>query len=195
MNLNFDRLKSVHLREPSIQAIIKSIVQSPSLREGAPTPPTMRFFTGCLLIALVAAQGGVPHRPAHGDATTYVHQSVTSPGDHCLEITIPGGAVSPFWQRPGNTVHQTDLSGKLERATTASGTKSIRPMITTMATPLQRTPLMLPSHSTSMASRRIHQHQHLSQRRYRRPRRCSKLPGFAMQHRSMLRSPRQRPTS
>merc|ERR1712195_65541 len=31
-------------------------------------------------------------------ATTYVHQIVTSPGDHCLEITIPGGAGSPFWK-------------------------------------------------------------------------------------------------
>jgi len=34
-------------------------------------------------------------------ATTFVHQIVTSPGDHCLEITIPGGAVSPFWQAEG----------------------------------------------------------------------------------------------
>merc|ERR1712153_84703 len=31
-------------------------------------------------------------------ASMFVHQIVTSPGDHCLEITIPGGAGSPFWK-------------------------------------------------------------------------------------------------
>merc|ERR1712028_313266 len=31
-------------------------------------------------------------------ASMFVHQIVTSPGDHCLEITIPGGDVSPFWK-------------------------------------------------------------------------------------------------
>jgi len=32
---------------------------------------------------------------------TYRHQIVTSPGDHCLEITIPGGDDSPFWKAEG----------------------------------------------------------------------------------------------
>merc|ERR1711998_338836 len=32
---------------------------------------------------------------------TYRHQIVTSPGDHCLEITIPGGSDSPFWKAEG----------------------------------------------------------------------------------------------
>merc|ERR1712028_36526 len=35
---------------------------------------------------------------AEVDTTTFVHQIVTSPGDHCLEITIPGGDISPFWK-------------------------------------------------------------------------------------------------
>jgi hypothetical protein len=34
-------------------------------------------------------------------ATTYRHQIVTSPGNHCLEITIPGGNDSPFWKDEG----------------------------------------------------------------------------------------------
>merc|ERR1712086_379037 len=33
-----------------------------------------------------------------GVPSMFVHQIVTSPGDHCLEITIPGGAGSPFWK-------------------------------------------------------------------------------------------------
>jgi len=32
---------------------------------------------------------------------SYVHQIVTSPGDHCLEVTIPGGDASPFWLAEG----------------------------------------------------------------------------------------------
>merc|ERR1711907_59944 len=32
---------------------------------------------------------------------TYRHQIVTSPGDHCLEITVPGGDDSPFWRAEG----------------------------------------------------------------------------------------------
>merc|ERR1711865_172738 len=35
---------------------------------------------------------------AEVDTTTFVHQIVTSPGDHCLEITIPGGNIPPFWK-------------------------------------------------------------------------------------------------
>jgi len=41
---------------------------------------------------------------AKGEASatvTYRHQIVTSPGDHCLEITIPGGSDSPFWKAEG----------------------------------------------------------------------------------------------
>merc|ERR1712178_665865 len=31
----------------------------------------------------------------------YVHQIITTPGDHCLEIVFPGGKSSPFWKSDG----------------------------------------------------------------------------------------------
>merc|ERR1719163_487142 len=31
----------------------------------------------------------------------YVHQIVTSPGDHCMEIVFPGGKSSAFWKSDG----------------------------------------------------------------------------------------------
>jgi hypothetical protein len=34
-------------------------------------------------------------------SSSYVHQIVTSPGDHCLEVMIPGGDQSPFWKSEG----------------------------------------------------------------------------------------------
>jgi len=34
-------------------------------------------------------------------ASSFVHAIVTSPGDHCLEVTIPGGNDSPFWKSEG----------------------------------------------------------------------------------------------
>merc|ERR1719253_1853318 len=30
-----------------------------------------------------------------------VHQIEHTPGDHCLEITFPGGTASPFWKSDG----------------------------------------------------------------------------------------------
>merc|ERR1711966_359176 len=30
--------------------------------------------------------------------TMYRHKIITSPGDHCLEVVIPGGEDSPFWK-------------------------------------------------------------------------------------------------
>jgi hypothetical protein len=34
-------------------------------------------------------------------ASGYVHQEITSPGDHCLEIMFPGAKGSPFWKSDG----------------------------------------------------------------------------------------------
>merc|ERR1712166_233058 len=64
----------------------------------------------CVTLAKAAKRschrGVASQNPVHAVLTaprtvTYRHQVITSPGDHCLEITISGGNNSPFWKSEG----------------------------------------------------------------------------------------------
>merc|ERR1711977_178725 len=53
-------------------------------------------------VGLPIFEGTVMPKASSPDAATFwVSQIEHSPGDHCLEVTVPGGADSPFWKTDG----------------------------------------------------------------------------------------------
>merc|ERR1712178_583497 len=48
-----------------------------------------------------AAAAQTSPEPAVKGTTSFVHFIVSSPGDHCLEVKVPGGVESPFWKDEG----------------------------------------------------------------------------------------------